>query len=128
MPTQQQIVSSGRVQPRATAAQTAGAKADAVMYSRESSTPQAKSSVAADLTPTALTNLSPDTSFRSYQDPQNQNGTRRHRLPQAIGDKRLCHDIEPDQLHTLENTSQAVLLDALIAILKLPAPRFAYLS
>ena len=37
--------------------------------------PQAKSSVAADLSPIALTNLSPDSFFGSYQDPQNQDGS-----------------------------------------------------
>jgi hypothetical protein len=34
--------------------------------------PQAKLSIAADLSPIALTNLSPDSFFGSYQDPQNQ--------------------------------------------------------
>lgn len=37
--------------------------------------PQAKLSVAADLSPIALTNLSPDSFFGSYQDPQNQDGS-----------------------------------------------------
>lgn len=41
----------------------------------ESSMPQAKLSVAADLSPIALTNLSPDSFFGSYQDPQNQDGS-----------------------------------------------------
>ena len=75
MPTQQQVVSSGRVQPRATAAQPAGVEADAVVSIGDSSMPQAKSSVAADLSPIALTNLSPDSFFGSYQDPQNLDGS-----------------------------------------------------
>jgi hypothetical protein len=37
--------------------------------------PQAKPSIAADLSPIALTNLSPDSFFGSYQDPQNQDGS-----------------------------------------------------
>jgi hypothetical protein len=37
--------------------------------------PQAKLSVAAELSPIALTNLSPDSFFGSYQDPQNQDGS-----------------------------------------------------
>jgi hypothetical protein len=75
MPTQQQLVSSGRVQPRATVGQPAGAEAGPVMSIRDSSMPQAKSAVAADLSPIALTNLSPDSFFGSYQDPQNQDGS-----------------------------------------------------
>jgi hypothetical protein len=88
MPTQQQVVSSERVQPCATAAQPAGVEADAVMYFRESSMPQPKSSVAADLSPIALTNLSPDSFSRSYQDPQNQTGpgaTASHRSSETRG-------------------------------------------
>jgi hypothetical protein len=71
MPTQQQLVSSGRVQPGATVGQPAGAEAGPVMSIRDSSMPQAK----ADLSPIALTNLSPDSFFGSYQDPQNQDGS-----------------------------------------------------
>jgi hypothetical protein len=37
--------------------------------------PQAKSSVAADLSPIQLTNLSPDSFFGSFQDPLNQDGS-----------------------------------------------------
>jgi hypothetical protein len=75
MPTQQQEVSSRRVQLRQAAAQPIGAEANAVMHIRENSMPQAKMSVAADLSPIALTNLSPDSFFGSYQDPQNRDGS-----------------------------------------------------
>src|SRR5215471_13537148 len=75
MLTQQQSVRSDRVQPRSTAVQPAGAKAGPVVSIRDSSTPQATSAVAANLSPVALTNLSPDSFFGSYQDPQNQDGS-----------------------------------------------------
>src|SRR5215471_14749586 len=75
MLTQQQSVRSDRVQPRATAAQPASAKTGPVVSIRDSSTPQAKSAVAANLSPVALTNLSPDSFFGSYQDPQNRDGS-----------------------------------------------------
>src|SRR6516164_4542067 len=71
MLTEQQSVRSGRVQPHATAAQPAGAEAGPMVSIRDSSMPQAKSSVADDLSPIALTNLSPDSFFGSFQDPQN---------------------------------------------------------
>ena len=75
MLTQQQSVRPGPVQSHATAVQPAGAKATPVVSIRDSSTPQAKSGVAANLSPVALTNLSPDSFFGSYQDPQNQDGS-----------------------------------------------------
>ena len=40
-----------------------------------SNMPQVKSAVAADPSPIALTNLSPDSFFGSYQDPQNEDGS-----------------------------------------------------
>ena len=75
MLTQQQSVRPGPVQSHVTAVQSAGAKATPVVSIRDSSTPQAKSAVAANLSPVALTNLSPDSFFGSYQDPQNQDGS-----------------------------------------------------
>jgi hypothetical protein len=75
MLTQQQSVRPGPVQSHVTAVQPAGAKTGPVPSIRASSTAQAKSAVAADLSPIALTNLSPDSFFGRCQDPQNQDGS-----------------------------------------------------